>query len=97
MTIYTKSVVMSDVIYPILYVPIYCLQDLVVDYFNIGILADDRSLLEFPVTVSNYANTTVYVREISLRSSTETVELLELRRERDEEGFKKKNIGENAG
>lgn len=44
MTIYTKSVV-TDVSYPVLYVPIYCIQDLIVDYFNIGILSDDRSLL----------------------------------------------------
>ena len=58
MTIYTKSVV-TDVTYPVLYVPIYCIQDLIVDYFNIGILSDDRSLLEFPVTVSSYSNSTI--------------------------------------
>ncbi len=61
MTIYTKSVAV-DVVYPVLYVPIYCIQDLVVDYFNIGILSDDRSLLEFPVTVSSYTNTTIHIQ-----------------------------------
>ena len=58
MTIYTKSVV-TDITYPVLYVPIYCIQNLIVDYFNIGILSDDRSLLEFPVTVSSYSNSTI--------------------------------------
>lgn len=69
MTIYTKSLA-TDIIYPVLYVPIYCLQELIIDYFNIGILADDRSLLEFPLTVTSYANTTIHIREIHLRSST---------------------------
>ncbi len=50
MTIYTKAIsslgsVAPDITYPILYVPIYCLNDLVIDYFNIGILSDDRSLV----------------------------------------------------
>jgi hypothetical protein len=78
MTIYTKSEAV-DVNYPVLYVPIYCIQDLIVDYFNIGILSDDRSLLEFPVTVSSYSNSTIHIQEIALRSSSETVELLPLR------------------
>jgi hypothetical protein len=72
MTVYTKSVA-TDITYPVLYVPIYCIQDLIVDYFNIGILSDDRSLLEFPVTVSSYSNHTIYIQEITLKSSTETV------------------------
>jgi hypothetical protein len=44
MTIYTKSS-NPEVIYPVLYVPIYCLQDLIIDYFNIGILSEDRSVI----------------------------------------------------
>jgi hypothetical protein len=61
MTIYTKSVAV-DITYPVLYVPIYCIQDLIVDYFNIGILSDDRSLLEFPVTVSSYSNSSIFIQ-----------------------------------
>jgi hypothetical protein len=69
MQIYTKSVA-SDIDYPTLYVPVYCLQDLIIDYFNIGILSEERSLVNFPVTVSSYSNDIIVIDEILLKSST---------------------------
>ena len=45
MIITTWSSEMPDIRYPKLFMPIYCVKPLEIDFFNIGILNDDRSLV----------------------------------------------------
>lgn len=46
---------MADIRYNQLFMPVYCVKPLEIDYFNIGILNSDRSLVEVPIPVTNHA------------------------------------------
>ena len=56
MTITTRAYDFPDIGLPKLYMPIYCIDYLTIDHFNIGILNSERSIVEVPIPVSNYAN-----------------------------------------
>ena len=56
MTITTRAYDFPDIGLPKLYMPIYCIDYLTIDHFNIGILNSERSIVEVPIPVSNHAN-----------------------------------------
>jgi hypothetical protein len=76
MTIYSKPVENSDRSFPVLYVPVYCLDKAVIENVPIGIIYSNRVAFTFPIWVTSHTNSLLLVEEISLTSTSCTVELI---------------------
>jgi hypothetical protein len=53
----------------------HCEEPLSIDYHNIGILADERMVVDLPLTVTSRSSDNITLFEIQLEATSETVEL----------------------
>lgn len=70
--IHTRS---ASKIFPSLLLKTYCEEPLIIDYHNIGILTDERMVVDVPLTVSSRAASNLTLLEVILESDSSTVEL----------------------
>lgn len=73
MTIYTQTVEATDKMYPVLYVPVYCFDKLIIENVPIGIISANNLAFTYPILASSHTNSALSIEEIILTSSTGTV------------------------
>ena len=59
--------------FPPLKVKIECEDPVSIDYFNIGLLTDERTVFTFPLSLSSHRQDNATLAELSLHSSSQTV------------------------
>lgn len=64
--------------YPILYLPLYCLEPLVIEHVPIGILTMPNLALSYPLMVSSHSIHNIHIHSIQLLSSSLAVELVKM-------------------
>lgn len=52
-----------------------CEEPLTVDYQNIGIITEERMVLDLPLTVTSKWHENITILEVQIEATTETVEL----------------------
>lgn len=76
MTVHTQNLGSSEKTYPALYVPVYCLQHLVVENVPLGIISAQNLALIYPIMASSHSQSLISIQEIQLTSSSSAVELI---------------------
>jgi hypothetical protein len=59
--------------FPPLLLKTYCEEPLSLDYFNIGIIPDERMVIEVPVSISSLSSHNATILAINVDASSETV------------------------
>lgn len=68
----------SEKTYPVLYVPVFCFDRLTIENIPIGILTANHLSLTYPLLLTSNTNSPLTIEEISLTSTSNTVELIRL-------------------
>ena len=72
-TINTKAVDPVDKIYPVLYIPVYCYEKLMINNVAVGLISQNNYALAYSLIVSSHSNNHISIEEIGLTSSSGTV------------------------
>jgi len=78
MTIYSKTVENSDKSFPVLFLPVYCFDRLIIENINIGVISFKSAAFSYPLLLTSNSNTSILVQEVSLFASSQTVEIVKI-------------------
>lgn len=62
MTIYTHNPENTSKVYPILYIPLYCLDQLTIEHVPIGIISAKNLALTFPLLVTSHSSSLMQIQ-----------------------------------
>lgn len=76
MTIYSKTVESTDRSFPVLFLPVYCFDKLIIESIHIGVITSKNSAFSYPLLLTSNSNTSILIEEISLSATSQTVDLV---------------------
>lgn len=76
MTIYSKTVENSDRSFPVLFLPVYCFDRLIIENINIGVISFKSATFSYPLLLTSNSNTTISIEEVSIMATSQTVDIV---------------------
>lgn len=78
MTIYSKTVESSDKSFPVLFLPIYCFDKLIIENIHIGVISFKNAAFSYPLMLTSNSNISVLVEEVTLSATSQAVDLVKI-------------------
>lgn len=61
-----------------LFVPVYCFDKLIIENIHIGVITFKSAVFSYPLLLTSNSNTSILIEEITLFSTSQTVDLLRI-------------------